>query len=137
MGKCGANVTPAYKDAGYTFGLAPGWLTSNKTMTIYIWRSMRPDPSRLDAEIAELRYRIRAISQLLSEQGDMLTDLRDNINFCLEHEPEEARTKKCCELLDTVTSLTKDSNKRAVELQKLLAEYLRLTKERRDLPIKK
>ena len=92
---------------------------------------MEPDLARLDARIAELRYKIRSTTQLLAEQGDLLTDLRDQINFCLKHEPEDARAGKCIELLDTVTSLTRDTDKRAVELQRLLAEYVELIEKRK------
>ena len=86
----------------------------------------------IDSEIAEIRYKIRATMQHLGEEGDMLNDLRDKINYCLKHETDDTHESNYSELFDASATLTRDTSRRIGELQELLAEYHRLM----DLKIK-
>ena len=92
---------------------------------------MKSEVSSLNSELSEIRYKIRAISHHLGEQSDMLTNLRDHINYCLEHEPDESRISACTELVDTTTALTQDINKQTRELNELWARYNKLMEKKR------
>ena len=95
------------------------------------WRSyhyiVKSDQLDIDSEIAEVRYKIRGILQHLGEEKDVLADLHDKTEYCLEHETDDTHWRSCKELFEMSISLTTDTDRRISELQELLAKHQKLT----------
>jgi len=87
---------------------------------------MRSDQSDIDSEIAEVRYQIRSIMQHLSEEGEMLTDLRDQITSCISDKGNDTHFNKCTDIFEMSKNLTRDTARRIDKLQELLAEHHKL-----------
>ncbi|HMK45350.1 MAG TPA: hypothetical protein VK436_01865 [Methanocella sp.] len=92
---------------------------------------MKSDQSDIDSEIAEVRYQIRTMMQHLSEEGEMLTDLRDQITSCISDKDNDAHFNKCIDIFEMSKNLTRDTARRIGELQELLAEYQKLIELKR------
>jgi len=88
---------------------------------------VKSDQLDVDSELAEVRYRIRSIVQHLSEEGDILDILRDEISHCIEQETDVVKRGACYESFDMATSLTRDTGRRIDELRELLARYFELS----------
>ncbi len=67
------------------------------------------------------RYRVRAKLQRLSEQSEMIHELRDQMNACLDI-PTPERYKKIDEILGILAEVTKENNQLITELQNEIAE---------------
>jgi regulator of replication initiation timing len=72
---------------------------------------------------SEILYKIRALTQNIGMQGDMLADLRDNIKKCVKENPKDEQLKKCLFILDEMTAITESTNKNMKKLQKSYKRY--------------
>lgn len=72
---------------------------------------------------AEMRYKIRSIIHSLGEQADMIDNLRDRLEHCLQDKPDTKKYKSCIVSIDEMTDITKDTHDKMSKLQDLMSEY--------------
>lgn len=71
---------------------------------------------------SERRYKIRANTQSLSEQSEMIHELRDQIQACLDNPSDPERYKKINEILVVLNEVTKKNNRLIYEMQDEIAK---------------
>ena len=71
----------------------------------------------------EIVYKLRALTQNIGMQGDMLANLRDNIKNCIKENPKDEQLKECLLILDEMTGITESTNKNMKKLQKTYKKY--------------
>ena len=71
----------------------------------------------------ELRYRIRSNMQLLSEQSEMIHELRNELNDCLAKKSDPNRYVRVKEILDVLTEATRNNDHLIREMKRDISEY--------------
>lgn len=66
---------------------------------------------------SELDYRIRSRSQLITEQGELINELRDQLRACLANPSDPKKYDLIMELLNMVIDVSKNNTQLIHELQ--------------------
>jgi hypothetical protein len=93
---------------------------------------MEPDLSSIDSEIAEVRNKIRLLSQQMSEGRDRLRDLGNQIHYGLKNDPKDIRIDNFIGSVNMEVSLLREQSKRINEQKKLWDKLTELRKKRRS-----
>ncbi len=74
-------------------------------------------------EDVEIRYKIRSIIHRLGEQADMIANLRDQLEQCLEKKSDLKRYRNCLGMIDSMVDISKNTHDQMAQLLKLMEEY--------------
>jgi Zn-dependent oligopeptidase len=110
----------------------PGYRLNTKVIDIFL-RSMEPDQSNIDSDIAEVRNKLRSLSRQISEDLDRFRDLHGRALSYIEDDSSATRRKEIVDITFEETSLLREHFKRINERKELLDELSELMEKRRLL----